>query len=76
VTNGNKLLSLQHEVIVEITDPNVMHATGSIAKGDRGLVWSYQQEFEQRQTVADLIQEQSPLRQTRSLQPILSRGGD
>ena len=76
VTNGNKLLSLQHEVIVEITDPNVMHATGSIAKGDRGLVRSYQQEFEQRQTVADLIQEQSPLRQTRSLQPILSRGGD
>lgn len=74
VASGNQLVSLQHEVVLEIADPNVMHATGAAAEGKHSLLWNHQQDFEQRQIVA-VTQEQSPLRQTR-LEPILSRGGD
>lgn len=77
VVNGNRLLSLGHEVLVEISDPNVMHAAGSVPKGHRSLVWNYQQGFEQRPVVvADLKKEKSPRHQPHGLEPILSRGGD
>jgi NDP-sugar pyrophosphorylase family protein len=54
VVNGNKLLNLERDVVIEISDPGVMRSTSSIRKQPRSTVHP---EEEQQVVVADLQEE-------------------
>ena len=60
VASGSKLLSLGHEVLVEISDPSVMRSNGSIPQ-EMGLNRSH---HEEQPIVADLQQTQPPASET------------
>ncbi len=68
VASGNKLLSLGHEVVVEISDPSVMRSNGGAKKGS-----DLKRQYGEQQIVA-AIQQQPPTAQPCGLEPILSRG--
>jgi hypothetical protein len=69
VASGNKLLSLGHEVVVEISDPSVMRSNGTAKKSS-----ALSHPYIEQQIVAGIPQEQPPTPQTCGLEPILSRG--
>jgi NDP-sugar pyrophosphorylase family protein len=54
VANGNKLLNLERDVVIEISDPGVMRSTSSIRKQPRSTA---REEEKQRVVVADLKEE-------------------
>lgn len=56
VANGNKLLSLEHDVVLEISDPNVMRSTRS-AGAMKKFVFNAQ--YEKQEMIADLPIEDS-----------------
>jgi NDP-sugar pyrophosphorylase family protein len=70
VVSGNKVLNLEFEVLLEISDPSVMRSTSETEKG-----FDFSHQYVQRQTVADTQKEQSPAPQAWQLgaNPI---GGD
>lgn len=61
VANGNKLLSLEHEVVLEISDPSVIRSNRPVEL-KHGLGWNRQSEEQQeeQQIVADMKAKQTP----------------
>jgi hypothetical protein len=75
VASGNKLLSLEHDVVVEISDPSVMRSNSPDRRqNERAVDWNREGRSSEQQIVAAIQQEQPPTRETCRLEPILSRG--
>jgi len=72
VASGNKLLSLAHEVMVEISDASILRSNGA-AREETQPGWNHQAQSAEQQIVASIPQ-QLPAPETCGLEPILSRG--
>jgi NDP-sugar pyrophosphorylase family protein len=62
IANGNKLLSLERDVVLEISDPSVMRSNGLVRKESKNTLGLSQRD-EERQS-RDLEQEESPTPRT------------
>ena len=72
VASGNKLQSLAHEVIVEISDASILRFNGAVEQ-ETHAGWDHPTQSAEQQIVA-AIQQQPPTPETCGLEPILSRG--
>jgi hypothetical protein len=68
IASGNKLLSLEHEVMVEISDASVLRSNGAV--GPESEHRACQDEGVEQQIVAAISPEQPPTPQTCGLEPI------
>lgn len=59
LANGNMFLSLEHEVVIEISDPGVMRSTRPVQQGTKDG-WSWNRKAREPQTVADPKPKPSP----------------
>jgi NDP-sugar pyrophosphorylase family protein len=69
VASGNKLLSLGHEVVVEISDPSVLRTTAEAKNG-----WELKPLYAEQQVVAGIRQKQPPAPETWQLGANLIQG--
>ena len=72
VAGGNKLWSLAHEAMVEISDASILRSNGAVRQETHPACEHQPQPAEQQIVAA--IQQQPPTRETCGLEPILSRG--
>ena len=70
VVNGNRLLSLAHQVVVEISDPSILRFSGAI----RHEVHAEREHQSAERQIVAANQQQPPTSETCGLEPILSRG--
>ena len=60
VASGNKLMSLVHDVVVEIADSSIMRSNGAVRpEAEEDFNWRHQEQYTNPQSIADIQPEQS-----------------